>query len=89
MSTPDPIAQALDASRLALDFVRPAEASVTARINEQLTHNAIASLERGLAFLAFEKARQERVAAQRRAKADVDKSFETAGKPAPSAAKRK
>jgi hypothetical protein len=88
MSSPDPIGAALDAARLAIESVMPAEQSVTCKINAQLTHNAIASLERGLAFLAFEKARQERIAAQRQARAEVDQALSKPAAPPATSAKR-
>jgi hypothetical protein len=75
MSSPDPIGAALDAARLALESVTPPEATVTAKVNQDLALSSIANLERSIRFLSWEKERQVRVTAQRQARAEVDQAL--------------
>lgn len=86
----DPIAAALDAARLALESVTPPEATVTAKVNQDLALSSIANLERSIRFLEWERSRQARVTAARADRAAVDKSLEKpAAQPAPSAKRAK
>lgn len=75
MAEPDLISRALDAARLALESVTPPEATVTAKVNQDLALSSIANLERSIRFLEWERSRQARVTAARADRAQVDQAL--------------
>lgn len=90
MAEPDLISRALDAARLALESVTPPEATVTAKVNQDLALSSIANLERSIRFLSWERERQARVTAARADRVQVDQALPKPTAPAtPAPNKRK